>query len=212
MKEKRILAMFITSAVTLIASLAVTFGVLMTLADPVVATGIVRYEYSFNAANNSLISSDGNTLKLSEDIVFQPASALTWSEEENSLAIWFNDAEYDGEIVYADESISTKLRVIPIRVNNKYNSAIQASISVTYDATNIMLARYTCVKLYDYRTNTFIDYSGPQTVDIAAGAYADYAIIVFADDTSNIGGYTVNWGEDYETINVEVTNLSIVNG
>lgn len=211
MKEKRILAMFITSAVTLIASLAVTFGVLMTLADPVVATGIVRYEYSFNAANNSLISSDGDTLKLSEDIVFQPASALTWSEEENSLAIWFNDAEYDGEIVYADESISTKLRVIPIRVNNKYNSAIQASISVTYDATT-MLGRYTFIKLYDYRTNTFIDYTGPQTVDIAAGAYADYAIIVFADDSSNTGRYTVNWGEDYETINVEVTNLTIVNG
>lgn len=212
MKEKRILAMFITSAVTLIASLAVTFGVLMTLADPVVATGIVRYEYSFNAANNSLISSDGDTLRLSEDIVFQPARSLTWSEEEDSLAIWFNDAEYDGEIVYANESISTKLKVIPIRVNNKYNSAIQASISVTYDATTIMLDRYTFVKLYDYRTNTFIDYAGPQTIDIAAGAYADYAIIVFADEGSNTGSDSVNWGEDYETINVEVTNLTIVNG
>jgi len=34
MKEKRILAMFITSVVTLVASLAVTFGIMTTLADP----------------------------------------------------------------------------------------------------------------------------------------------------------------------------------
>ena len=60
MKEKRIFAMFITSAVTLIASLAITFGVFMTLADPVVATGVVRYDYTFKQWDKECVRVEGN--------------------------------------------------------------------------------------------------------------------------------------------------------
>ncbi len=211
MKEKRILAMFITSAVTLVASLAVTFGVFMTLADPVVATGVVRYEYAFNAKNASSITSEGNTLKLSEDIVFQPAEKLVWSDDADNQTVWFNDASYDGEIVYADETVSTKLKVIPLRVTNKYSVAIQASVEVTYDKTSL-LGKYTCVKVYDFKTNAFVDYTSTFAIEIAANSYVDYAIVVYADDSFNTGRNTVDWGNDYEKINVEITNLSIIGG
>jgi len=209
MKEKRILAMFITSAVTLVASLAITFGVFMTLADPVVATGVVRYDYAFNSTNNSLISADGDTLKLTEEIVFQPSSAVIWSDEAESQPVWFNGSTYQDEIVYADEAISTKLKVIPFRVTNNYETNIEAKVEVNYNK-DTMLGKYTKVKIYDYANGLYLDFNESYPVSLSAGEYKDYAIIVFADDSSNFGRYTVEWGNDYEKINVTITNSTIM--
>lgn len=207
MKEKRLIAMFITSAVTLVASLVVTFGVLMTLADPVVATGVVRYQYAFNYANSSLISNDGNTLKLSENIIFQPASATAWTEEDGKQPVWFNGSTYEDEIVYCDESISSRIKVIPIRVVNKYSKAIQASLKVTYDKTT-MLGKYTYVMIYDYSTSTFKTLNSSMSLDLAANASVDYAVVILADDSSNTGLTTVDWGTEYLSVNVEITNTT----
>ncbi len=206
MKEKRILAMFITSAVTLVASLAVTFGVFMTLADPVVATGVVRYDYAFNYENNSLISKDGDTLSLKEDIVFQPSSAVVWSDDAENQAVWFNGTTYQDEIVYADESISTKIKVVPFRVTNNYGYQITAEVDVTYDK-DTLLGKYTYVKVYDYSINEFVDYIEAFDVTLDAGAYRDFAVVVLADDSSNIGKYTIDWGNDYQKVNVEITKI-----
>jgi len=208
MKEKRILAMFITSAVTLVASLAITFGVFMTLADPVVATGVVRYDYAFNAANDSLISTEGDTLKLAEEIVFQPSSSVVWSDEAESQPVWFNGTTYQDEIVYADESVSTKLKVIPFRVANNFEQAIDAKIEVNYDKSTL-LGKYTKVKIYDYETCLYLDFNGSYPITLETGAYKDFAIIVFADDSSNFGRYTVDWGNDYQKVNVSITKTTI---
>ena len=211
MKEKRVLAMFITSAVTLVASLAVTFGVLMTLADPVVATGVTRYQFAFNYTNNSLISVDGNTLKLKEDIIFQPASSVIWSEEEGKQALWFNGSNIEDDIVYGDESISTKIKVIPFRVTNKFAQGIQAKIKVSYDKESSALAKFTYVKLYDYKTATFVDYTDAQTIDLAADTFADYAVVICVDDTYNFSvADQINWGTDWVAFNVEVENITVI--
>lgn len=206
MKEKRILAMFITSCVTLVASLAVTFGVLSTLADPVVATGVVRYAFAFNQENDSLISVDGDTLKLKEDIVFQPSSKLVWSEADGEKALWFDGAEYTDTITYNDESISTKLKVIPLKVTNSFSDRIGLNIKVVYDDTTL-LGRYTVVKLYDYSTQTFedFDFAAGKTIELGSNESMHYALVVFADDSDNTGRATVNFGTDYERINVEIT-------
>jgi len=207
MKEKRILAMFITSAVTLIASLAVTFGVLMTLADPVVATGVVRYDYAFNYKNNSLISENGNTLSLKEDIVFQPSSAVVWSDNEDDQVVWFNGSTYQDEIVYADESVSTKIKVVPFRVTNNYAYNIKVKVDVSYDKESSLLGKYTYVKVYDYDKNSFVEISELDNIDLTVGSHKDYAVIIAADDSSNIGKYTINWGNDYQKVDVKVTKV-----
>lgn len=211
MKEKRVLAMFITSAVTLVASLAVTFGVLMTLADPVVATGVTRYQYAFNYTNDSLISADGNTLKLKEDVIFQPASSVIWSEEEGKQAIWFNGSSIEDDIVYGDESISTKIKVVPFRVTNKFAQSIQAKITVSYDKDESALAKYTYVKIYDYKTATFVDYADGMTIELTPDAFADYAVVVCVDDTYNFDvNDQINWGADWVAFNVEVENTTVI--
>jgi len=208
MKEKRILAMFVTSAVTLVASLAVTFGVLMTLADPVVATGVTRYEFSFGLANNSLISSNDNKLSLKDDVIFQPSSAAVWSDVAGEEIIWFNGSTYEDEIVYADESISAKVKVIPFRVSNNYQQDINVRINVAYNASTL-LKTFTGIKVYNYSDNTFKSFTGAFSQSIKAGDVVDFAIVVFADDTYNTED-PINWGNDWGSINVEVTNTTII--
>ena len=209
MKEKRIVAMFITSAITLVASLAITFGVFMTLADPVVATGVVRYEYAFNSLNNSLISVKDNTLQLSEDIVFAPSSSVTWSNEPETQQVWFNGATYQDKIMYQDESISTKLKVIPIRVSNNFSTDIEAKIEVTYDTTKL-IGKYTKVMVYSFAQRTYSEYNQALYTNIAAGASQEYALIVYVDTSTNFGRFNVNFGTDYEMLNVKVTNISVM--
>ena len=223
MKEKRLLAMFITSAVTLVASLAVTFGVLMTLADPVVATGVVRYQYSFNYANNSLISSEGNKLKFAEDVIFQPSSSIVWDEVQTTkfnqegqeyqdvlTPVWFDNGTYDKDFMYRDESISTKLKVFPIRIFNNYNKTIQAQIDVTYDKTSL-IGQYTCVKIWDFTNKEFLNLGASgKTVEISSLNTVDYAVIVYVDDSLNTSLNDINWGVDYLRLNVVATDKTTV--
>lgn len=210
MKEKRILAMFITSVVTLVTSLAVTFGVLMTLADPVVATGITRYDYAFNSKVNSLVVSEGKTIKLKDKVVFQPSSKVVWSEEDGERAVWFNGADYNNDIVYADESISTRIKVVPIRIANNFKSTMQArvSVAITANSSSALLARYTNVMIYNYSSKTFVE-AESITLDVLADSYADIAVVVFADDSLNTSSNKINWGVDYATIDVIIENSNI---
>lgn len=213
MKEKRILAMFITSVITLVASLSITFGVLTTLADPVVATGVTRYAFALGAENNSLIAEQDNVLKIKDSILFNPSSSLVWSDEKGEEAVWFNDASeaqdaqgYLCDIMFADESISTKVKVIPLRITNELGKTALATVKVTYDTTSL-LGKLTCVKIYDYSAKAFIN-AKEITKQINANGYADYAVVVYADDSDYNGDTEQVFGNDYEEINVEITTAN----
>lgn len=226
MKEKRILAMFITSVVTLVASLAVTFGVLTTLADPVVATGVVRYAFAFNESNSALIATEGKTLKIKDGIVFKPSDELRWNEyltsttpaEEETLdatepllPILVNCTEYDGELKYLDESISSRVKLIPIRVSNKSDKEALAHIKVTLDnATSNELLTYTKVRVYDFQSATpSFEEKSDFTQAIAANGYRDYVIVIYVDETDNFSATKVDYANDYLVVNVNVTNEAI---
>lgn len=226
MKEKRILAMFITSVVTLVASLAVTFGVLTTLADPVVATGVVRYAFAFNESNSALIATEGKTLKIKDGIVFKPSDELRWNDyltsttpateeeldaTEPLLPILVNCAEYDGELKYLDETISSRVKLIPIRVSNKSDKEALAHIKVTLEnATSTELLNYTKVRVYDFdATNPTFEAKSDFTQSIAANGYRDYVIVVYVDETDNFGATKVDYANDYLVVNVNVTNDAI---
>lgn len=218
MKEKRVLAMFITSVVTLVASLAVTFGVLTTLADPVEATGVVRYAFTFNESN-ALITSEGNTLKIKEDIVFMPSDELHWNEFENKndeetdlplVPVLVNSTEYNGSIMYFDETVSSRIKMIPFRVSNKTeNTMNNVTISVVWDKETT-IGRWTKVMIYDYAEGRFLDQSSLTLPELAVNDYHDFIAVVYVDQTDNISSTGVNFGTDYESINIEVKNNTIV--
>lgn len=225
MKEKRILAMFITSVVTLVASLAVTFGVLTTLADPVVATGVVRYAFAFNESNSALIATEGKTLKIKDGIVFKPSDELRWNEyltsttpaeegldaTEPLLPILVNCTEYDGELKYLDESISSRVKLIPIRVSNKTDKEALAHIKVSLDnATSETLVNFTKVRVYDFESATAsFEEKADFTQPIAPNGYRDYVIVVYVDQTDNFGATRVDFANDYLVVNVSVTNETV---
>ena len=188
MKEKRILAMFITAAITLVASLSITFGVL----------------------NNSLVTKENGVVKIKDSIVFQPSSALDWTDENGVTAVWFKDTSadqaksgYNCEIMFADESVSTKVKVIPLRISNEFDQNVYATVKVTFD-NSTLLGKYTFVQIYDFNEKACKAVTSFST-QIDAGAYADYAVVVYANDAENTGRTSVNFGTDYEQINVEVT-------
>jgi len=211
MKDKRILAMFIVSVVTLVTSLAVTFGVRLTWADPVEATGIEKYEYVFaseTGVNNSLIS-EGTTqkgktsLSLKNSVVFQPSTSINWSEEP----VWFDGTSYADQVWYADESISSSIKVIPLRVYNDNNKTTQFKLSVLFDNTT-MLGKYTKVQIIDFKSNTTIE-TTTRSFEITANTSRDFAVIVYANDSANLGEKTIDWGTEYETINVKIDDITI---
>ncbi len=208
MKEKRILAMFITSAITLVASLAVTFGVLMTLADPVVATGLTRYTYNFNAANdNSLIVEKDGTLSLREEITFNPTKSVEWEEGK---VVWFNGTTIDDEVVYADETMSSKIRVVPFKVKNNYTtSRIELNLIVNWDKTTT-LGQYTFVKIWSYKDNAFLNYNNESfNFALNPSETAEYAVVIYADESTNFSANSINWTNDVETINVLLVNNTV---
>lgn len=218
MKEKRILAMFIASAVTLVASLSITFGVLQTLADPVVATGIVKYAYNFGGEVNALVTEEGRSIKIKEDIIFQPSSSLDWKEassdpnavDADKQTVWFDGLNYESDIWYDDESIPSKLKVIPVRITNSFDRDIEFKLEVNFDKTS-PLGKYTYVKLYDYTNEeqSFETIIKDKRFSLKPGQSVDYAIIVYSNDADNLGVAQIDWGNDWLKLNVQVTNLTV---
>ncbi len=225
MKEKRVLAMFIISAVTLVASLAVTFGVALTLADPVTATGITRYNYYFNAPNDrtSIVVKDNskNILNLSKDLVFQPSKSVVWKDGE---IFWFEDKDqngvitYEDDIVYADESISSKIKVVPIKITNNFDVGIDMVLRVNFDRETT-LGKFTFVKIWNYAENTANNDQNIRFIfrDCDASGYSfhlegqdsiELAIAIYVDQSNDTTGSTINWGTDFEAFNIEVENLN----
>lgn len=216
MKEKRILAMFITSIVTLVASLSVTFGILTTLADPVEATGVTRYAFAFNDVNAEGIKVDGNTLSLTEEIYFSPSDNLRWNEFVNAEAsdeedpvtpILINGTAYDESIQYYDETVSTRVKMIPFRITNKNTDDVAlVDVEIVFDKTTT-IGKWTQVKFYDYENGKFVDQVKGLT--LASNAYRDYVAIVYVDQTANLGQNKVAFSTDYEKINIKITNNKI---
>ena len=77
MKDKRIISMFITSCVALVASVVITLGVALTLADPVPANDVLRTSFNFGATNSEAITgSFDSELVYGDAVVLQPSGSL----------------------------------------------------------------------------------------------------------------------------------------
>ena len=201
MKEKRILTMFITSAIALVVSLVVTFGIVLTLADPVVATGLTRYEYRYGGTNSSIIKNDGNALMFASDVIYTPSGSIVWKDKTEDINDdkFIVDAQPDAKgntnystvVRYGNESYSSKIKVMPIRISNTTNAekTFTLTVKATGDAT---LLSFTNMKVFEYDSPAnFVDkaLNTEETLTtIPAGAYKDYLIVVYTDDAGNLGG------------------------
>ncbi len=79
MKDKKIIAMFVTSCVALVASLVITLGVALTLADPVPVHDVLRTSFNFGAEvtnSETITGTYDDALVFENAIVLQPTGSL----------------------------------------------------------------------------------------------------------------------------------------
>lgn len=218
MKEKRIIAMFITSAIALVVSLVVTFGIVLTLADPVEATGLTRYAFNYGGTNDALIAKNGEELKFATDVIYTPSGSIVWKDKPASSDInddhFIVDAQpdktgnfdYTTVVRYGNESYSSKVKVIPFRVKNftAETKAFEIKINASGNET---LLEYTGAKLFEYNNPTTFTSKALNAelplVTLAAGEYADFILVIFTDESDNIGK-GINFGSARLNINVAI--------
>ena len=224
MKEKRIITMFITSAIALVISLVVTFGIVLTLADPVEATGLTRYAFNYKGTNDALIAnSDNGGLKFASDVIYTPSGSIVWKDKPASADVnddhFIVDAQpnsnglfdYSTIIRYGNEAYSSKVKVIPFRVQNfDYDDDNgMNTFKIKIEATgNLDLLTYTTAKLFSYQDGTYTEATigGQQTLaeDVAAGDYRDYFIVFYTDESANPGARVAN-GTNRLNINIIIS-------
>lgn len=218
MKEKRIMTMFITSAIALVVSLVVTFGIVLTLADPVEATGLTRYAFNVGGANDSLIAKSGDAYKFASDVIYTPSGSIEWKDKPASSDInddhFIVDAQpdtnglfdYTTVIRYGNESYSSKVKVIPFRVKNL--TGADKTFSLTINATgDETLKAFTGAKLFEYSNpTTFVTKElnvAQQLGTIAADGYADFILVIYTDESANLGDM-INYGSAKLNINLTI--------
>jgi hypothetical protein len=221
MKEKRIITMFITSAIALVISLVVTFGIVLTLADPVEATGLTRYAFNYKGTNDALIANaDNGGLKFATDVIYTPSGSIVWKDKPASADVnddhFIVDAQPDSNglfdyttvIRYGNESYSSKVKVIPFRVKNFDENAKAFTIKINAEGDATLL-KYTQAKLFSYSSGLFTSVSTDQAataenlVELNSGDYADFFLVIFTDEASNLGE-GVNYGEARLNINMVI--------
>lgn len=119
MKDKRIIAMFITSIVAFVASLTISLGVAFALADPVAAVGLA--EISYNVSSTETVS---------QEIVFDPVSAYNQDIKDGILVHSYND------IQYANESLPDNIKLLKVAVTNDTNARAEFSFDIVVDGND----------------------------------------------------------------------------
>lgn len=208
MKDKKLIAMFVTSAVALVVSVVITLGVALTLADPVPAVSVTRSVFNFGASNASEISVSGDALEFNNAIVFAPAGSLVvndWdvgSDDCDSPVAFLKGQTYEDTITFVDESLPCRVKLVAFRVNNTLSEQIQVSLFARFDRST-EFGRCTKAVFFDYKAFAYFTAESPEFV-IEANGSADFCMIVYVDDLDN-DGEEFAWGEIAEDVGVVVT-------
>ncbi len=113
MKEKKLIAMFITSVVAFVASLTISLGVTFALADPVAAIGLAEITYNVSYEKTA-----------NKQVVFDPAGTLNGNIEDYIIVNSYDD------VLYANETVSDSIKLLKVAVTNDTSKAQTFSFSI----------------------------------------------------------------------------------
>ena len=210
MKGKRILAMFITSAVALVASVVITVGIALTLADPIPVTFVTTCEFNYGSENVSDITVDetGNKLVYENAFVYQPTGSLAikdWDPNSDTCdapVFPLKNQEFATDL-QVEETDATKLEIAYVKVNNTTGEDIVVNVAAEFNRTS-ELGKYTKVVVYEYATQVFHD-NEAKTFTVEAGESSEFAVIVYTDITDKHDDNELVFGEAKEEVSVVVT-------
>ncbi len=181
MKDKKLIAMFITSIVAFVASLTISLGVAFALADPVAAVGLAEISYN--------VSSERYT---SQEIVFDPVSSYNGDIAD---AIFVHSYE---DIQYANELLPDNIKLVKATVTN--DTSARASIEFQIKLTGTTNAtKYVKYAIFDADTTEVL--TGYTVVDgvvyfnqdiVAPNTTGHYIIAAYVSD--ELAFEVVNFG------------------
>lgn len=211
MKDKKILAMFITSAVALVASVVVTLGVALTLADPVPVDFATRCEFNFGSVNtNDNILQEGNVLTYDDAFVYSPTAAIAvnnWdvnADDCDAPVYPLKNQDYGVEL-QVEESDASKIKVAYVKVNNDTGASIDVKVSAIFDKTS-ELGKYTSAVVFDYATNLF-NTDADTIYVVPANGEAVFAVILYTDITGKHDETELVFGEVQEVVDIVVERI-----
>lgn len=186
MKDKRIIAMFITSCVALVASVVITLGVALTLADPVPATEVLRTSFNFGASNSAEITgSFADELVYENAVVLQPSGSLhveNWDPatmnsddpaniktDAEGKKVWktasplyfsaedIKNPTYESAIMYENESLPSKVEFVTLRVTNSTGATLKVAVDSEHSVES-NLGKYIKTVVFDCDSYAYYSY------------------------------------------------------
>ena len=210
MKDKKIIAMFVTSAVALVASVVITLGIAFTLADPVPAQSVPTCVFNFGGVNETKVKENANALVYENAIVFQPSGSTTvndWdmnSDTHDSPVSFLKDQKYTDTIMYVDETYPSKVKLVAFKVTNSTSEDMEFTVAADYNKTS-SLGKYIQTALYDFEYEYHTD--STEVYSLAAGESAEFVMVIYVDTSTQTDGAEIVWTQDSENISVVVTKV-----
>ena len=209
MKDKKIIAMFVTSAVALVASLVITLGVALTLADPVPAKFVNSCVFNYGSENPSEITEMGGNLVFEDAFVYSPSGKLVvndWDVDSDTCdapVYPLKNQEFGVEL-QVEDTVASKLEIAYVKVNNYTGMDMKVKVGASFNRTS-ELGKYTKVVVFDYATNLFS--TGNDNYVIKANNSAEFAVILYTDTTDKFDTNELVFGEARENVSIVVSKV-----
>lgn len=134
MKEKKLIAMFITSVIAFVASLTISLGITLALADPVAAIGLAEISYNVSAASSA-----------SKQVVFNPSGSFNGEIEDYIIVNSYED------ILYANETVCDSIKLLKVSVTNDTNANKTFTFTINVDGKSnaVSYANFAIININD---------------------------------------------------------------
>ena len=121
MKEKRLVAMFISSIVAFVASLSISIGVAVAFAEPVVATGLSELSYTVAATDTSAAY---------QQFTFSPATAFNDNVKDKVFVNGYDDVQLPAG-TYLDA-----ISLIKVAITNDSDDVMAFTVDTLLEASH----------------------------------------------------------------------------
>ena len=211
MKNKRIVAMFVASAVALVASVVVTLGIALTLADPVPVSFVTSCKFEIGTVNaGDKIVQNGNVLTYVDAFSYQPVGSMVvnnWdvNADDCDAPVYPRKNQEFGVELQVEESDVNKIKIAYVEVKNTTGEAVNVKVGASFNKAS-ELGKYTKVVVYDYATGLFSTVS-TDTFAVPANATAEFAVIVYTDISDKHDANELVFGQVKENISIVVEKV-----
>ncbi len=207
MSTKKVISFLIASASILVASLVITFTLILPATQLQQPQSIKAYAFNFNVINDSSIYQVTNTrLKLAENVVFSPARTTNWSDD----LITFKGLTVSDGVEFSNTVASKYVCAIPFTIFNNYDKTVRFKLNVEVSGDQ-ELTQNIVYKFYDYCDKTY------KTIDeincnTGSGKYSHIDMFfneISAKQTANFCLVAIAQGEGQELNSLVNINLSV---